>query len=66
MFLLKIRMYLLIIIMFAIVYAIVSMIAVSMGVGSFNFYLILSLVIMFIQYLPGTAISYYSTTTEHY
>lgn len=51
---LKLRMYLLTIILFAIVYAIVSMLSYSVfGIGDFYFYLILSLVFMFIQYMVG-------------
>jgi len=47
-------MYLLLILMFAIVYAIVSMVAYGFfGVSNFNFYLIFSLVMMVIQYMVG-------------
>ncbi|MDD2653937.1 MAG: peptidase, partial [Candidatus Omnitrophica bacterium] len=54
MFGLKIRMYLLTIILFAVVYAIVSMLSYSVfGIGDFYFYLVLSLVFMFIQYMVG-------------
>lgn len=50
----KLRMYILLIVMFAIVYAIVSMVAYGFfGVTNFNFYLIFSLVMMVIQYLVG-------------
>ena len=50
----KFRMYLLLIVMFAIVYAIVSMVAYGFfGVSDFNFYLVLSLVMMFFQYMIG-------------
>jgi len=65
MFLLKTKMYLLIIAMFAIVYAIVSMIAASMGVGSFTFYLILSLVIMSIQYMVGPKLVEWSMRVKY-
>src|SRR3989338_6823166 len=51
---LKLRMYLLLIVMFAIVYAVVSMVAYGFfGVTDFNFYLILSVVMMFFQYMLG-------------
>jgi len=51
---LRLRMYLLLILMFAIVYAIVSMVAYGFfGVSNFNFYLIFSLVMMVIQYMVG-------------
>ncbi|MCM8782812.1 MAG: M48 family metalloprotease [Candidatus Omnitrophica bacterium] len=53
MWILKIKMYLLLIILFAIVYAVVSMISYALGVSNFYFYLILSLVMMFIQYILG-------------
>lgn len=54
MFGLKLRMYLLTIILFAIVYAIVSMLSYSVfGIGDFYFYLVLSIVFMFIQYMVG-------------
>lgn len=48
---LNLRMGLLLAALFAIVYAVVSMIAYSMGIGSFYFYLFLSLGIMLLQYL---------------
>ncbi len=50
---LKLRMYLLMAVLFAIIYAAVSMIGVYLGVTNFYFYLGLSLVIMFIQYMVG-------------
>ncbi|MGD9015089.1 MAG: zinc metalloprotease HtpX [Candidatus Omnitrophota bacterium] len=46
-------MYLLLGLLFAIIYAIVTMISVSLGVANFYFYLIFSLVLMFIQYMIG-------------
>ena len=53
MFWFKLRMYLLVIILFAIIYAIVSLVAAYMGISNFYFYLGLSVVIMFIQYMLG-------------
>ncbi len=53
MFFLKMRLYLLLTVLFAIVYAIVTVIGTSMGVTSFNFYLMFSFVLMFIQYMIG-------------
>src|SRR3989338_8094335 len=51
---LRLRMYLLMILMFAIVYAVVSMVAYGFfGVTDFNFYLIFSLVMMVFQYMIG-------------
>ncbi len=50
---LKLRMYLLLIVLFAIIYAVVTLIGASMGITNFYFYLGLSLVLMFIQYMIG-------------
>ena len=50
---LKLRMYLLLTLLFAIVYAIVTVVGVSLGVANFYFYLIFSLLLMFIQYMIG-------------
>lgn len=50
---LKLRMWLLLAILFAIVYAVVSWISYAAGITNFYFYLILSLAMMFIQYLIG-------------
>ena len=50
---LKLRMWLLLIILFAIVYAVVSWISYAAGITNFYFYLILSLAMMFIQYMIG-------------
>lgn len=43
----------LLIVMFAIVYAVVTMIGASMGVSNFNIYLVITLAMMFIQYMLG-------------
>ncbi len=56
MFWLKFRMMFLLGILFAIVYAVVTMISYSLGITNFYFYLILSLGMMFIQYLIGPKI----------
>lgn len=53
---LKIRLFLLLIVLFAIIYTVVSLIAYSIGVRSFYFYLFLSLFLIFIQYLIGPKI----------
>jgi heat shock protein HtpX len=50
---LKLRMYLLMAVLFAIIYAIVSMVSAYLGITNFYFYLVLSFVIMFIQYMVG-------------
>ncbi len=46
-------MYLLLAALFGIIYAIVTVIGVSLGLANFYFYLIFSLVLMFIQYMIG-------------
>ncbi|MEW6101710.1 MAG: zinc metalloprotease HtpX [Candidatus Omnitrophota bacterium] len=56
MFFLQLRMYLLLAVLFGIVYAVIVMVGSYMGVGDFNFYLILSLAMMLIQYLIGPKI----------
>ena len=56
MFMLRLRMYLLMALMFAIVYGIISAISYSLGISNFMFYLLLSLVMMFIQYMIGPKI----------
>ena len=50
---LRLRMWLLTAILFGIIYAIISMVSYSLGIGNFYFYLILSLAMMFIQYMLG-------------
>jgi len=50
---LKLRMYLLLGLLFGIIYAIVTVISVSLGVANFYFYFIFSLLLMFIQYMIG-------------
>ncbi len=62
---LKIRMYLLTAALFAIIYAVVSMISYSLGVGNFYFYLILSFVIMLFQYLIGPKIVEWSMRVRY-
>ena len=47
---LKLRMFLLTAILFAIIYAVVSMISYQMGITNFYFYLIFSLVMMLVRY----------------
>ncbi|MDD5165846.1 MAG: zinc metalloprotease HtpX [Candidatus Omnitrophica bacterium] len=56
MFFLQLRMWILMTILFAIVYAVVVMIGTYLGISNFYFYLIISLVIMFIQYMIGPKI----------
>lgn len=56
MFFLKLRMFLLVTALFAIIYAIIVMIGSYLGISNFYFYLGLSLVMMFIQYMIGPKI----------
>ena len=56
MFFLKLRMWLLVAILFGIIYAVVVMIGSYLGITNFYFYLILSLVMIFIQYMIGPKI----------
>jgi heat shock protein HtpX len=66
MFALRLRMYLLLILMFAIVYAIASMLSRYLfGITNFNFYLILSLVMMFIQYMIGPKLVEWSMQVKY-
>jgi heat shock protein HtpX len=50
---LKLRMYILTAVLFAIIYAVISIISYSLGIHDFSFYLIVSIVMMIIQYLIG-------------
>ncbi|MFZ2356373.1 MAG: zinc metalloprotease HtpX [Candidatus Omnitrophota bacterium] len=56
MFFLKLRMFLLVTALFAIIYALIVMIGSYLGISNFYFYLSLSLVMMFIQYMIGPKI----------
>ncbi len=53
MFMLKLKMWILMSVMFAIVYGIVTAVCYSMGISNFYFYLIVSFVMLFIQYMVG-------------
>lgn len=65
MFGLKIRMFLLIAVLFGIVYAIVTVIGTAMGIQNFYFYLALALAFMFIQYLIGPKIVEWSMRVKY-
>lgn len=56
MFFLKLRMWLLVAVLFGIVYAVIVMIGSYLGITNFYFYLILSLAMMLIQYMIGPKI----------
>jgi heat shock protein HtpX len=62
---LKIRMFLLTALLFAIVYAIISVISYQLGVTNFYFYLGVSLVMMFIQYMMGPTIVDWSMRVKY-
>ncbi|MEN3045035.1 MAG: M48 family metalloprotease [Candidatus Hydrothermales bacterium] len=53
MFGLRFKLYLLLIIFFGLIYAVVSVIGYAIGIKSFYFYLLLALVFLFIQYMIG-------------
>lgn len=52
----KLKMYLLVALMFAIVYAVVTVIGKAMGIGTFYFYAGFAFVLIFIQYMAGPKI----------
>lgn len=56
MFFLHLRMWLLMGVLFAIIYATITVIGVYMGITNFYFYLVLSLAMIFIQYMLGPKI----------
>ncbi|MCM8827147.1 MAG: zinc metalloprotease HtpX [Candidatus Omnitrophica bacterium] len=65
MFYLKLRMYLLLTIMFALIYMIITVIGVSIGIVNFYFYLFISLFMIFIQYLVGPKIVEWSMRVRY-
>lgn len=65
MFGLRLRMMLLTVLLFAIIYGVIAMISARMGINNFNFYLVLSLVIMFIQYMIGPKIVEWSMRVKY-
>jgi heat shock protein HtpX len=65
MFGLKLRMFLLVAVLFGIVYAIVTMIGTAMGITNFYFYLVLALGFMLIQYLIGPKIVEWSMRVRY-
>ena len=62
---LRIRMYLLTADLFAIIYAVVSMVSYSMGIGNFYFYIVLSIVMMLVQYMLGPKIVEWSMRVRY-
>jgi len=65
MFWLKIRMWLLLAVLFAIIYAAVSWISYAAGITNFYFYVLLSVVMIFIQYLLGPKIVEWSMRVKY-
>jgi heat shock protein HtpX len=65
MFGLKLRMFLLTAVLFAVIYAIISMVSYSLGIGNFYFYLGISLVMMLIQYMLGPKIVEWSMKVRY-
>lgn len=62
---LKIRMYLLMALLFGIIYAIIAAVSYSLGVSNFYFYLGVSLFMMFIQYMIGPKIVEWSMRVKY-
>jgi len=62
---LRLRMYLLTTVLFALIFAVISMVSYSLGIGNFYFYLILSLIIMFIQYMIGPKVVEWSMRVRY-
>lgn len=56
MFFLKLRMWLLLAVLFGIIYAVITMVGTYLGIGNFYFYLITGLGMMFFQYMIGPKI----------
>lgn len=65
MFALHTRMFLLIAALFAIVYAIMVMVGISIGVGSFYVYFVMALGMMFFQYMIGPKIVEWSSQVKY-
>lgn len=62
---LKLRMYMLMAVLFAIIYAVVSMLSFRIGITNFYFYLVLSFVIILIQYILGPKIVEWSMRVHY-
>lgn len=62
---LKLRMYLLLAVLFGIIYMVMTLIGVSMGIANFYFYLLLSAGLMFAQYLVGPKIVEWSMRVKY-
>ena len=62
---LKLRMYLLLTVLFGIIYVIVTFIGLHLGITNFSFYLIFSFFLMFIQYMIGPRLVEWSMRVKY-
>lgn len=62
---LRLRMFLLLAVLFGIVYMVMTFIGVSMGITNFYFYLVLSLGLMFLQYMIGPKLVEWSMRVKY-
>lgn len=62
---LRLRMYLLMAVLFGIIYAVITIIGTSMGIANFYFYLLISLGMMFLQYMIGPKIVEWSMKVKY-
>lgn len=65
MFFLKLRMYILLMLLFGIIYSVVSMAAYAAGISDIYFYIIVSFVMLFIQYMIGPKIVEWSMGVKY-
>ncbi|MDI6606563.1 MAG: zinc metalloprotease HtpX [Candidatus Omnitrophota bacterium] len=65
MFWLRLRMWLLLTALFAIVYAVITMVGASLGIGNFYFYLVFAMAMMFVQYILGPKIVEWSMRVKY-
>ena len=65
MFFLQLRMWFLVAVLFAIIYAVMVMIGSYLGISNFYFYLVLSLVLMLIQYMVGPKLVEWSMRVKY-
>jgi heat shock protein HtpX len=65
MFMLRFKMMLLLTVLFAIIYMAITVISVSLGITNFYFFLMLSLFLMFIQYMLGPKIVEWSMRVKY-
>lgn len=61
----RLKMWFLVVTLFAIIYAMMSMVGYSMGIANFNFFLILSLFLMYLQYMFGPKLVEWSMRVKY-